>query len=222
MKVAKYATVLLLSACLLFTGNCMAQYLSNDMMGSPIHTLAYENVNGSPYLSDVWEAGTAKLKKGLTYKENVFLKYNMMDDELYFKSKTGDPLLFVDAVSEFTINSKTGEKHYKSGYNIDGYTDRSFFEILADGSAQLLKKNKKVIIENKQYNSASVDKSFDDVSKYYVLLNGKATQVKKDKKSILTALGNKQTELEAYIKKESLNLKNDADLAKLFIYYNSL
>jgi hypothetical protein len=74
----------------------------------------------------------------------------------------------------------------------------------------------------KEYNSSVISKAFKDNISYYLVIGNKAFPVKKEKRSILSALGNKQTELEAFIKANNLNLKNDDDLARLINYYNSI
>jgi len=206
----------ILSVC-----SARAQFLS-DSNGANMTAKHYEDVHGSPYLADDWLPGTVKLATGETYKDNLSLKYNVADDELYFKSQSGDPLTFVQPVSEFTITTAKGTLHFKNGFKVATYSEKAFFEVLSDGTVQLLKRDQKAIIENKPYNSATTEKIFNDVSQYFLVSNGKAVEVKKDKKAILAAIGNKQPQLDAYAKSSNLNLKNDTDLGKLVTYYNSL
>jgi len=212
----------LLSIFSVFSLKGQAQFLQ-DIAGVPLTTVNYENVKGTPFLVNEWSSGMVKLANGNTYKDNLFLKYNIKEDQLYFKGKNDETLEFVDPVKEFVINYKQEAQHYRNGYSfINGFSDKSFFEVLSDGSVQLLKKPTKVILESKQYNSAAVDKSFEDVYQYYIVKQGAAIQIKRDKKSVFTALGDKQTELDEFTKTNKLNLKNDSDLAKLVTYYNSL
>ena len=70
--------------------------------------------------------------------------------------------------------------------------------------------------------SAVTTREVVDNVDYYLLIDGKAVRIKKDKKSVEAALGSKQAELDSYIKANNLNLKNDADLAKLITQYNTL
>jgi len=181
-----------------------------------------DDVDGSPLLTDGWAKGVVKLSDGSTYKD-VLLSYNEMTDELLFKDKKGDTLKFIDPVKEFKLTLGDGrEKIFLNGFkNIPNTTETSFFEVLADGTASLIKRYLKSITELKEYNLPAI-KRLEENTKYYLIVADKAIPVKKDKKAILTALGNKQPELEAYIKTNNLNFKNDDDLGGLITFYNSL
>jgi hypothetical protein len=202
-----------------------AQYMQ-DINGVAMPTKIYTNVDGSPYLIDNWVKGSVKLANGKTYKD-VLLKYDMVDGQLYFQHKPEETLTFVDPVKEFKLSYIESDmqqlKLFRNGYpSIAGGNEKSFYEVLSDGTIQLLKHDAKSISEYKEYNSATVTKKFDDNIKYYLYNNNKLVAIKPDKKSILAAIPNKQPELDAYIKTNNLNLKKDEDLAKLIIYYNSL
>jgi hypothetical protein len=203
-----------------------AQFVEN-INGVPIRTISgYTDVSGSPFLSDQWVKGMVKLVDGRTYKD-VLLKYDQLKDELYFQDKKKDTLIFVDPVREFKVeyaaNDEMHEKLFRNGYkNIPNSTENSFFEVLSDGTAQLLKRTTKSISESKEYNSTTVVKHFDENVKYYIIVSEKVIPVKRDKKSILAALTNKQPQLESFMRTNNINLKNDEDLSKLMAYYNSL
>lgn len=222
MKLRTSRFILFIVSLFLFSYNAKAQYL-HDINGVPITTSKYEDVTGTPYLADTWLPGTVKLTNGTSYKNNLFLKYNVKDDELYFKGRNDEQLLFVDPIAEFIINTPGIQHHYKNGYkSINGYSEKTFFEILAEGSIQLLKKTNKTILESKAYNSPITDRRFVDVTYYYIVKDGNAIPVKKDRKSILTILADKQSALEKYMKDNDLNIKNDSDFSKIIVYYNSL
>ncbi|MDP9046924.1 MAG: hypothetical protein M3N14_02230 [Bacteroidota bacterium] len=186
----------------------------------------YTDVQGSPFLSDKWAKGMVKMADGRTFKE-VRLKYDQVKDELYFQDKKNDTLIFVDPVKEFKIEYDYGddlhEKLFRNGYkNIPNSTEGSFFEVLSDGTAQLLKRTTKSILESKEYNSTTTVKRFDTNAKYYIVISGTVLPIKKDKKSILTVLSNRRDQLENYMRTNNINLKSDEDLVKLMAYYNSL
>jgi len=210
-----------------YTANSNVQIMQ-DRDGKPILTKDYTDVVGSPYLVQDWSTGIVKLDNGQTYKD-VSLKYNLMEDEVYFKSeKGGEPLSFADPVSEFTITYKdneTGETHtnyYRKGFNgISRTTPNSYFEVLSDGTVQLIKKKSVGIVVSQEWNSATKVKNFKDDTKYYLVKNGQATQVKKDKK-ILENFSDKKQQMENYASSNKINFKSDADLSKLVTYYNSL
>lgn len=203
-----------------------AQFVEN-INGVPMREISgYTNVEGSAFLSDQWAKGMVKIADGRTFKD-VLLKYDEVKDELYFKDKKGDTLIFVDPVREFKVEYASGdelhEKLFRNGYkNIPNSTENSFFEVLSEGTAQLLKRTTKSIVESKEYNSTTVVKRFDENIKYYIIVSEKVFPIKRDKKSILAVLTNKQPQLESYMRTNNINLKNDEDLVKLMAYYNSL
>ncbi|GAC1305038.1 MAG: hypothetical protein NVSMB24_13410 [Mucilaginibacter sp.] len=203
-----------------------AQFAEN-INGVPMREISgYTNIEGSAFLSDQWAKGMVKMADGRTFKD-VLLKYDEVKDELYFKDKKGDTLIFSDPVREFKVEYASGdelhEKLFRDGYkNIPNSSENSFFEVLSDGTAQLLKRTTKSIAESKEYNSTTVVRRFDENIKYYIIVSEKIVPIKRDKKSILAALPNKHPQLENFMRTNNINLKNDEDLVKLMAYYNSL
>lgn len=195
--------------------DCKAQVtVYTDITGRPFNVRNYDGIEGSPYLYDDWMNATVKMGNGSVYK-NVALKYNERESKPYFKGKNDEVLEFVDPVAEFTIDDKGVNQHFIA-------SSGTFYQVLADGNTGLLKQQVKEIQQSQAFIGAPPTKTFVSADKYFIMKGGQITPLKKDKKAVLAALANKQTEAEAYIKKGSLNLKNDADLVKLFIYYNSL
>jgi hypothetical protein len=202
-----------------------AQYV-NYKDGKPLTSIDYTSVDGSPYLTENWVAGTVKLANGTTYTD-VMLKYNLKDDELYFKNKDGETLAFAQPVQEFTLkytdNDELVKRYLRKGYKgIENATPNSYFEVLSDGTVQLLKKVSKVIIESQAFNSATKTRSFQENVSYYLVRADKAVRVKNDKKSILANIPDKQQQLQDYLKANKVNFRSDTDLAKFITYYNSL
>ncbi|MFD2513183.1 hypothetical protein ACFSRY_04850 [Pontibacter locisalis] len=205
-----------------------AQFVAlNDHMGQPVRTKEYTDVKGSPYLYETWMKGAVTVAKGTRY-EGVELMYDQVSDELVFKSEKGEAKIFVDPVKEFSFKiEKDGElvkeQVFRNGFApIDGAKPYTFYEVLVDGQTKLLKRTSKSIFEEATYSSATKVKSFQSSNYYYLVQDNKLVKVKSDKKSILNALSDKGTELEAFIKSNRLDLKKDADLARLVAYYNSI
>ena len=224
MKSKTFLSILTLLLCL-SAHYSNAQFIK-DNNGRPITTKSsYTDVQGTPFLSDQWSKGIVKMANGKVFDMQV--KYHEVDDALYFQGKNGETLTFVDPVSEFTITYISDDKRsdllFRKGFkNIPNSTEESFFEVLSDGTVQLIKRITKSVSESKEYNALTVVKRFDENIKYFILVSGKVIPVKRDKKSILLAIGNKQPELENYIKTNNLNLKNEDDMAKVVRFYNSL
>lgn len=198
-----------------------AQY-TEDFRAKTVLEKTYTDIKGSPYVFDDWSLGLVKMASGTTYKD-LLLKYDQVANELIFQDKSGKSLGFADPVAEFKLIDKSNAyRLFRAGFKaVDSNSEKTFYEVLYDGSTVLLKDPKKNIVEHRAYNSSTAVKSIVETPAYYVLLNGTLVKFKKDKKSILSVLGN-SAQLEKYIQDQKINLKNDEDLAKLMLYYDSI
>lgn len=218
----------ILSALLLFAGleKVVAQsgvYLKG-VDGRPVFEKSYVDVQGSPYLQDEWTKGSIEFTNGKAYKE-VELKYDQVRDVLLFKNEKGEPFEFSQLVKSFSLTDRKDNRQllFRNGYSpVKGTTAASYFEILADGPVQLLLRKSKKIREDKPYGSATTVRAVEEYVNYYISKNGTPVNIKKNEKAVLEAIGGDSAALEAYIRSNKLNLKNDEDLVKLIVYYNGL
>src|SRR5690606_231118 len=182
----------------------------------------YVDVKGSPFLYEDWSVGMVKMLDGSTYKD-VALKFDQVSGDLIFKNREGKAMGFADAVREFKLTGKDQISHlFRNGFRTgEVNSERYFYEVLYDGGTILLKDPKKNIVEQRAYNSSTTVKSVVETPAYFLQLKGQMLKIKKDKKTIIAALGH-LAQLEKYIQDDKLNLKNDADLARLIRYYDSI
>ena len=179
-------------------------------------------LKGSPYLFEGWAKGSVVLEDGKSYND-LGLMYDVLADRVIFKSDIGKMQAFTVRVKEFTIDTDKGQHTFRSGFPaIDGGSDRSYYQVLAEGNTKLLKRTTKQITEAIEPGAITMSKKLQDNIKYYVLIDNKIVRVKKDKKAILALLKNKSAELENYISSNKLNFKNEDDIVKLVNYYNRL
>ena len=204
---------------LCFTNAGKAQEYLRDILGRPIRELAFVDVIGSPFANDEFIIGNVVLNNGDEY-EDVPLKYNIYNDELYFKNLKDEMLLsFVIPVKSFKLAGQT----YMSGYpEIDNFTKNSYYRLLAGNKIKLLSKSYKTIVETKPYNSANVEKKFESYKTYFIFKEGKMYRFKPSRKNLLDLFDSSGPKMEEYIKQEKINFKNDQDLVKLFDFINAL
>ncbi|RNI25894.1 hypothetical protein [Rufibacter latericius] len=199
-----------------------AQVYLEEVNGRPIRINQYVNVEGSPYLLDNWSKGTMTLTDGSKYKD-IELKYDMVEGILLVKNKHGvvlEPLL---PASEFSLEDPFAKRVFINGSTLEKDLSKNpYLEVLSTGKVDLLKRNYKVIREEKAYNSASITKRFVELSTYFIKKGDKLIKVKNDAKSVLAVLGTNQDVLKEYISANKLNLKEDEDLVKLFAFYSTL
>lgn len=203
-----------------------AQTFQNQINGTTAQTKDFSDIKGSPFSSDSWVKGIVTLSNKKVYS-NLDVKYSEYEDKLFLKGKNNELMDFNDKVEDFTLKFTKSDNqelvHYRNGYsNIAGTSTEAFFQILVDGKVQLLKKTSKKVQVQNEYGSITSNKSFTATTKFYIVTAEKATLIKKDKKSILSALVDKQSELETYAKTNNLDFKNDEDLVKLINFYNTI
>ena len=213
----KFLTTLMLLLC--FTNAGKAQEYLRDILGRPIRELAFIDVIGSPFANDEFLKGNVILNNDDEY-ENVPLKYNTYNDELYFKNVKDEMLLsFVIPVKWFKLAGQT----YLNGFpEIDNFTRNSFYGLLAGNKIKLLFKSYKTILESRPYNSPHAEKRFESNKAYFILKEGKMYRFKPSRKDLLDLFASSGPKIEEYIKKEKVNFKNDEDLVKLFDFINTL
>ncbi|SDG06229.1 hypothetical protein SAMN05421827_10393 [Pedobacter terrae] len=217
-----------------------ASYFSSQAQVGTEITLANNDVNYSgkistdktnqDWLASTWNKGAVKLSNDSIYR-NLDLIYDIANNRPIFKSENDKPQVFKLGVKEFSINlpTETGRsnvKKFKNGFpSIAGGDASTFYEVLSDGNATLLKKTQIKIIDERPAGSIYSVKQKQKFYTYFIFLenNKKIIEVKKDKKQLLSILEqSKQQKLNSYISENNLNLKKDDELSKLFDYYNTL
>lgn len=203
----------------LINSTSIAQMYLQDVDGKPILERQSVDVTGTPFLYKDFLEGTVILVNGKKY-ENIPLKYNAFKDELYFRNPKDNSLLsFVIPVKEFELS---GQRYINGLPAIDNFTEKTFYELLTDGEIKLLVKNYKYILENKPYNSAIIEKKYEDIRSYFILKDGKMNRFKPSKKDFLIIFEDKSLKIDAFLKKEKIDFKNNLDLVRVIEYYNSL
>jgi hypothetical protein len=200
-----------------------AALLSKGADGNPVFEKSYVDVQGSPYLQEDWAIGNVLLKNGKSYT-GVALKYDQVKDVLLFRNEKNETNTFAQPVKSFTITSRkdNSQLSFRNGFTpVKSATENSYYQVLADGKVQLLFRNVKKVRNDKAYNSATTVLTVEEYPGWFIARDGMPVTIKKSEKAVLEAIGGDSAALEAYIRSNKLNVKNDADLVKLITYYNS-
>ena len=221
MKKIKITLLLLF----IFTIRLKAQFIQNlpDIQGKPLLERTYSDVSGTLFLYNDWLKGAVEQGNNISYKD-VDLKYSTYKDELFFKNpKDGSMLSFVLPVTAFSLTINGKIEIYRNGFpDIDNFNTKSYYQVIFDGGIKLLLKSYKTLIEVKPYNSTTTEKKFVDNSAYYVLNDNVMTKFKPSMKDFLEIFNSKSNEIDAFIKKEKIDFKQNQDLTKVFVYYSTL
>lgn len=196
------------------------------------YDLRYEGMQGTPYFIDEWLSGKLVFTNGDAGKKSHLLKYNTQTKELLMKRPQGDSIIvFPNQITAFTIIDASKNVSYPfikvENLKADGGTvPVCFLMVLYKNKSSLLKYVSKNVLKANYQGGYSADRRYDsyvDNSQYFIRKSDNSlVKVKVKKSSVLDALEDKKAEIEAYIKKENLSFKNDFDIAKVLVYYDSL
>lgn len=107
-----------------------------------------------------------------------------------------------------------------------GIVPVAYLMVLYKNKTSLLKYVSKMMNKANYSAVSNVDRRYDeylDNSEYFIQKpDGTLSRAKLKQKSIVKALGDKEDQIEAFIKKENLTFRTEYDLARVVDYYNTL
>jgi hypothetical protein len=180
-------------------------------------------ISGTPYVFDQFGLGKVTLINGVEFDDSS-LNYSYLDNNLYFTK--GNQLFLVNyQAKSFILNgldkeNKKVTKQFMSSFpSIETNTPNTYYEILANVELfQLLKLSKNIIKETavfsgppiKEYVLEHLFYIYDKVDKK-MLPMGSSLSLKAIKK----ALPNYVAQMDAFLNKNKLNLKQEEDMIQL-------
>lgn len=201
--------------------------------GALIYTRAgsYYGVLGTPYVNEKWVMGTVTAQNGKKH-ENIPVMYNAHYDLIEAVVRRDTLILDSRLVSalELTITDKEGSRFavFKNGFTskAEKIEPTHFFEVIYEGSQiKMLRKHYKMLKPSNfdaAYNTGSKFDEFIPVITTYIQTPSGIEKLKMNKKGVLSLMGSKAKQVEDFINKEKLKYNLDADLAKIFAFYESL
>lgn len=208
----KYVMILFFSIFCFNVVKAQQVFINNIAGNKVLNSNGYEGVSGSPYLFEKWAEGEVMFKNASQRKISL-LKYDMMQDVLLFSEEgTGAELTFVEPVVAFDIRGARFQNNFPA---YGDYTKNSYYQIIANTTHTLLKKNKISIAERTRANMPP-ERYFRNVAEYFVYKDGKVRQIKITEKSLALEFGLELNNFKKTIDELKINLKSDADLKRLF------
>lgn len=201
--------------------------------GTLIYTRAgsYYGVLGTPYVNEKWVTGTVTAQNGKKH-ENIPVMYNAHYDLIEAVVRKDTLILDSRLIStlEFMITDKEGSRYavFKNGFTSksEKIEPTHFFEVIFQGSQlTLLRKHYKLLKPSNfdpAYNTGSKFDEFIPVITIYVQTPSGIEKLKMNKKGVLGLMGSKAKQVEEFINKEKLRYNVDADLNRIFAYYESI
>ena len=184
----------------------------------------YEGVVGNPYFIKDWSDGVVRFLSGKT-SDKFKLKFNSAQNRLLLQFN-GSTFGGESNVKEFVMFTK-GKKDsflFRKGFpNSDRGNADTYYQVLADGHATLLKLITKDIAQEKEVLASKVSRQYIDVELLYLLHGGTIHAIDKDKiPAVQDLLTDRREELKNYISDQQLKLRSADDLVKLVKKYNEL
>ena len=186
------------------------------------NNLKMSDIQGTPYLNEKFSPGKIITLDGATY-EGIPLRYNAYSDDLEFQK----------GEDTYDIDPKTIVKRAEFGgtvfccmkYDFFGKIQNGLFEILSEGKTILLVKYTIKFLEKEKLQAFADQKParFEAPQKeYYITFDSITAKLISNKKNLLELFGNQKDEMESFISKNKLSVRNEDALAKIVAHYNSL
>lgn len=197
-----------------------------DLKGEPLLAKNEVSTDGSAFFSNEWSRGSLTLVSGKKYS-SILLKINLQTDDVHYlleetKAERVAGKGIVKQV-DFKLSDQQDSIRFRSHFpSVEKNDLLTFYQVLVDGEVILLKRIKRIFIEEKAFNSATITHRFDTDNSYFICLNKKMIKLKRNRTNILELLTDQRSNLENYLSKNNISFKSDQDLKKLFEYYNSL
>ena len=217
--------ILFLLASILTSNAMMAQEVGTriflrDANGLDIRSKSASIENASylfhpDYLKSLYTRA-GKLKSDAKYK------LILQENRLFYMEADGSDMEVVSPIYRIEFEMPNGTTTvFEKGFDVvDNLNQNNFYQVLVDGKAKLLLDTKFATETKMVYGTGAVTTT-DKLINYYGAFGTKIIKVSKEE-NILSLMEDKVAEMTAFIKKEKTKFKRQADLEKLFNYYNQL
>jgi hypothetical protein len=218
--------ILFLLASILISNAMMAQEVGTriflrDANGLDIRSKSASIENASylfhpEYLKASLYTRAGKLKSDAKYK------LILQENRLFYMEADGSDMEVVSPIYRIEFEMPNGTTTvFEKGFDVvDNLNQNNFYQVLVDGKAKLLLDTKFATETKMVYGTGAVTTT-DKLINYYGAFGTKIIKVSKEE-NILSLMDDKVAEMTAFIKKEKTKFKRQADLEKLFNYYNQL
>ena len=167
-----------------------------------------KNKKGQLFLNKKWQKGIVT-----DYQNNQFnipVRFRVYQEEMQVQHIGKTKALQAQQVKKIEFDNRI---FIASNFLINGENFMSFFEVINNGKLQLLS----------QYETVEKN-GICNIKSIFYSKKGKnpAEKITLKKKYILELMRDYKSEIQSFMKKEKINLKESNDVIKLFKYYNSL
>jgi hypothetical protein len=152
-------------------------------------------------------------------------KLNLQENKLYYVDENNVEMEVISPVKriEFNTGGNSGEKViFEKGFPpVDKLSGENYYQALVSGTATLLLDTKFDVVEYKEYNSAVTTRRTDKLLAFYGVSAGGIIRLTKPE-DLIKVMADKASKISAFMQIENIKMKKQADLEKIFRYYNGL
>lgn len=197
----------------------------------------FSDGNGNPVMSKKAVKGEASFLFNSNYLDAVVymptgkpiignkFKLNLQESKLFYVDENNVEMEVISPVKrvEFTMSGNNKDKIvFEKGFPpVDKLTADNYYQVLVPGKASLLLDTKFEVVEYKEYNSAVTTRRNDKLLSYYGVSAGGIARLNRPE-DVIQIMADKSKQVANFIKTENCKIKKQADLEKLFQYYNNL
>jgi len=186
------------------------------------------NIAGNPFLLQDWRSGSLILQGNKRY-DSIRVRLNLQTQQVHFLNQNNVemvlPKSFVVGLILIDSAAEGGPLTYtfQSGFPaIDNQSKDNFYRVLISGRLDLLESIRKVIVTEKNQMTEEESKEFRDYTEYYLYSDGIFKRLKKDKDFILSLMGDRKNQVEAYAQSRKLNFRSIDNIGQIVAYYDAL
>jgi hypothetical protein len=220
MSKVSYLIVLIVLFCGIQNGHAQLQMLRDQGTGAPITANPYAGVKGSPYIGEFASGSIIFNEKDTA--NNIQIAFNGYANSLEVKV---DGQLFAytpQKILGFVISPEGRPELYRSGFVLPGLGENRFVQILEDGNYTLLKHKYKILGNDPSATYGTQNaKSFNPAEDLFVAKDGVVKPWKSKAKNIEEIFGDDYPKVSALVKDNGLNLRDQADVVRLFRLLNN-
>lgn len=219
----------LVTAISLFSQSQSANPFMNDANGKPLYLPTNYTQEGSPYFYDDYCIAEITSTSGKVYP-NVKIKVNLQEKTVIYMTDSGDEMIATTPISSIKFSSvvysgTAYEETILEGFNTPlNNAEGKIYQVLENGKNKLLKELSIVYNDTKKYGEATITRIFKRIETLFALFENTSElkKVENNKTAIISLFSIKQDLIKAYIDRQKLKCRSEADVIAIFRYFNSL
>ena len=183
-----------------------------------------DRTKGTPFLLDGWQRGQVKFGQNQQFSSELDIAFNMEQDQLIIRLSDGQagyfPLVYLHSLKIFS----EGDTLYFEAHNLkktygDGPAGHKLYSVLHRGENTLYQYTRKFLRREKYVENLGMVRRpdiYQELNSYWYVNGQQVVEVKKNVKALRKAIPQKANTIKKLVKKENINLKESAELGRLF------